>query len=104
MMMLFYVCNDFQARRPVMVDSPLTRNDIESIVAEEQARLDALVGSGALTYGKATLDAESDNRSDIMNGDWLFDFEVTTTPLAKSLKANVIWVDNGFATYFGVDE
>ncbi len=104
MMMLFYVCNDFQARRPVMVDSPLTRNDIESIVAEEQARLDALVGSGALTYGKATLDAESDNRSDIMNGDWLFDFEVTTTPLAKSLKANVIWVDNGFATYFGVEE
>lgn len=103
-MMLAYICNDFQARRPLMVDQPLSRNDIESIVAEEQARLDALVGIGALLYAKATLDAESDNRSDIINGDWLFDFEVTTTPLAKSLKAKVIWVDNGFAVYFGAEE
>ena len=103
-MMLAYICNDFEARRPLMVDQPLSRNDIESIVAEEQARLDALVGIGALLYAKATLDAESDNRSDIINGDWLFDFEVTTTPLAKSLKAKVIWVDNGFAVYFGAEE
>ena len=102
-MMLFYISNDFQARRPLMVDQPLSRNDIESIVAEEQARLDALVGIGALLYAKATLDAESDSRSDIINGDWLFDFEVTTTPLAKSLKAKVIWVDNGFAVYFGAE-
>lgn len=102
-MMLFYICNSFQARRPLMVDKPLSRNDIESIVAEEQARLDALIGIGALLYGKATIDAESDNLSDIINGDWLFDFEVTTTPLAKSLKAKVIWVDNGFAVYFGAE-
>lgn len=99
-MMLFYVSNSFQARRPLMVDQPLSRNDIESIAAEEQARLDALVGIGALLYGKVTLDAESDNRSDMINGDWLFDFEVTTTPLAKSLKAKVIWVDNGFEVYY----
>lgn len=103
-MMLAYICNDFQARRPLMVDQPLSRNDIESIVAEEQARLDALVGIGALLYAKASLDAESDSRSDIINGDWLFDFEVTTTPLAKSLKAKVVWVDNGFAVYFGAEE
>ena len=100
-MMLFYVCNGFQARRGIMVDRPLTRNDILSIMSEEQARLDALVGIGALLYGKVTLDAECDNRSDIINGDWLFDFEVTTTPLAKSLTAKVIWVDDGFAVYFG---
>ena len=103
-MMLYYISNDFQARRPLYVDKPLSKNDIESIVAEEQARLDALVGIGALLYGKATLDAEMDNRSDVIKGDWLFDFEVTTTPLAKSLKAKVIWVDNGFAVYFGAEE
>jgi hypothetical protein len=103
-MMLYYVSNSFQARRSVMVDRPLSRNDIQSIVAEEQQRLDALVGIGALLYGKATIDAENDSRSDIVKGDWLFDFEVTTTPLAKSLKAKVIWVDTGFAVYFGLDE
>lgn len=100
-MMLYYVSNDFQARRPLMVDQPLTPNDIQSIVAEEQAWLDALVGAGVLLYGRATLDAESDNLSDIIKGDWLFDFEITTTPLAKSLTARVIWTDAGFATYFG---
>ena len=102
-MMLYYVSNGFQARRPLMVDQPLSPNDIQSIVAEEQARLDALVGAGALLYGKATLDAESDNTSDIVKGDWLFDFEITTTPLAKSLTAKVIWTDAGFAVYFGAD-
>ena len=102
-MMLYYVSNGFQDRRPLLVDQPLSPNDIQSIVAEEQARLDALVGSGALLYGRATLDAESDNMSDIIKGDWLFDFEITTTPLAKSLTAKVIWTDAGFAVYFGTE-
>lgn len=102
-MMLYYVSNDFQSRRPLMVDQPLSPNDIQSIVAEEQARLDALVGAGALLYGRATLDAENDKLSDVIKGDWLFDFEITTTPLAKSLTAKVIWTDAGFATYFGLD-
>lgn len=102
-MMLYYVSNGFQDRRPLLVDQPLSPNDIQSIVAEEQARLDALVGSGALLFGRATLDAESDNMSDIIKGDWLFDFEITTTPLAKSLTAKVIWTDAGFAVYFGTE-
>lgn len=102
-MMLYYVCNDFQARRPLDVDQPMTRNDLMSIVSEEQERLDALVGMGALLYGRTSLNAESDNYSDMVNGDWIFDFEVTTTPLAKSLTARVIWVDTGYASYFGVE-
>ena len=99
-MMLYYLSNDFQARRPASVDRPLTRNGIASIVAEEQTRLDALKAMGALTYGRVTLNAESLANSDVYNGDFLFDFEVTTTPLAKSLKAMVTWVDEGFSTYF----
>jgi len=102
-MMLYHISNDFQARRPLQIDQPLSQNDIQTIVAEEQERLDGLVGMGALLYAKAKLDAEADNRSDLMNGDYIFDFEVTTTPLAKSMTAKVIWVDNGFAVYFGVE-
>ena len=103
-MMLFYVSNDFQARRALDVDQPMTANDIASIVAEEQNRLDALVAMGALTYGEAALSAESLENSDVYSGDFLFEFRVTTTPLAKSLKAMVTWVDNGFATYFSTGE
>lgn len=99
-MMLYYISNDFQQRRTRNVDQPMTKNDIESIVAEEKARLDALVKIGALTYGTVTLSATEDRNSDMMRGDWTFAFEVTTTPLAKSLTALVNWTDEGFITYF----
>lgn len=99
-MMLYYVSNDFQHRRHYDVDKPLSSNDVSSIVAEEQTRLDALVKMGALTYGVASLNADEIARSDMLNGDYVFTFSVTTTPLAKSLTAIVNWVDDGYTTYF----
>lgn len=103
-MMLQYVCNDFQRRRAGDVDKPMTANDLASIVSEEQTRLDALVKIGALTYGKAYVNASADSMSDIMMGDFSFTFDVTTTPLAKSMKAIVNWTDDGFVTYFDTGE
>ena len=99
-MMLYYISNDFQHRRMRDVDKPMTTNDIKAIVAEEQARLDALVKIGALTYGEVQLDASEDAKSDMMMGDFQFAFRVTTTPLAKSLTANVYWTSDGYVTYF----
>ena len=99
-MMLFYLSNDFQARRTRDVDQPLSANDIQSITAEEQSRLDALVKIGALSYGVASLDTSEAAKSDMYYGDFLFIFDVTTTPIAKSLTVLVNWVDDGYATYF----
>ena len=99
-MMLYYISNDFQDRRTLDVDQPLTPNDIKSIVSQEQTRLDALKNIGALTYGTVILNASAQARADVLSGDWQFSFDVTTTPLAKSLKAIVNWTDDGFATYF----
>ncbi len=99
-MMLFYISNDFQLRRSADVDSPMTRNALSAIVAEEQTRLDALVSIGALTYGRVRFNAESDDRSDILKGDYSFTFDVTTTPLARSMTAIVNWTDEGFVTWF----
>lgn len=99
--MLYYISNDFQARRSTDVDRPLTANDVAEIVAQEQNRLDALVSVGALAYGKCSQTMTADARSDLMNGDHAFTFDVTTTPLAKSLTAQVNWTDEGFETYFG---
>lgn len=103
-MMLYYISNDFQHRRHYDVDKPLSANDVSSIVADEQARLDALVKIGALTYGVASLNADEIARSDMLNGDYVFTFNVTTTPLAKSLTAIVNWVDDGYTTYFAAYE
>lgn len=99
-MMLYYISNDFQHRRSGDVDQPLTSNDIHSIVAEEQARLDALLKIGALLYGEVHLNADPDDMSDVMNGDFSITFNVTTTPLAKSLTAVVNWTSDGFTTYY----
>ena len=99
-MMLYYISNDFQDRRTLDVDQPLTPNDIKTIVSQEQTRLDALKNIGALTFGEVMLNSSAQARADILNGDWQFSFNVTTTPLAKSLKAIVNWTDDGFATYF----
>jgi len=99
-MMLYYISNDFQARRSFDVDRPMSSNDLITIVSEEQARLDALVKTGALIYAEAHVNVDADARSDIMNGDYSFTFNVTTTPLAKSLTAIVNWTDEGFVTYF----
>jgi len=99
-MMLYYISNDFQQRRSRDVDKQLTENDLQSIVAEEQARLDALVKIGALVYGEVHLSVGGDALSDVVNGDFTITFNVTTTPLAKSLTAKVNWTAEGFVTYF----
>ena len=103
-MMLHYISNDFQVRRSRDVDKPMTANDLATIVSEEQTRLDALVKIGALTYGKAFVNASADAKSDVMMGDFSFTFNVTTTPLAKSLTAIVNWTDEGFVTYFAASD
>ena len=103
MMMMFYISNDFQHRRASEIDTPMTMNRLKQIVAEEQTRLDALVSTGALLYGACYLNATADSQSDMANGDFSFKFNVTTTPLCKSMTALVNWTDDGFETYF-VDE
>jgi len=100
LMMLFYVTNDFQHRRFHDIDEPLTPNDIQQIVAEEQEHLDALISMNALLYAKAYMNADEIARSDMYMGDYKFTFDVTTTPLAKSLTALANWVDDGFATFY----
>lgn len=99
-MMLYYISNDFQQRRAADVDKPMTANGLQSIVAEEQARLDALVKVGALLYGEVHSNATQDDFSDLMQGDFNMTFNVTCTPIAKSLTAVVNWTDDGFVTYF----
>lgn len=100
LMMLYYLTNDFQHRRNQDIDQPMTANDLRTIVAEEQSRVDALVGSGALIYGLVSVSATPTALSDMMQGDFTIAFKVTTTPLAKSLTALAVWTSDGFAAYF----
>lgn len=103
-MMLFYLTNDFQHRRNIDIDKPMTANKLKTIRAEEQERIDRLLGAGALLYGKAKLDGSKEAKSDIYSGDFRIRFEVTTTPLTKSLTATCVWTDDGYITFFDAME
>lgn len=100
LMMLFYLTNDFQHRRNGDIDQPMRVNDLLTIVSEEQTRVDALVGIGALTYGLVKLDASMEARSDVYSGDFRILFDVTNTPLAKSVTAVARLVEDGYEVYF----
>lgn len=100
LMMLYYLTNDFQYRRNKDIDKPMPINTLRSIVAEEQTRVDALLGIGALTYGKVTVDASRIEKSDLYQGDFRILFNVTNTPLTKSLTAVANWTEDGFEIYF----
>lgn len=95
-MMLNYVTNDFQHRRNNEVDQPMSINELKSIVAEEQSIIDALLAVNALSYGVVKIDVSMEAKSDMVGGDWRFLFNVTNTPLRKSLTAVVVWTADGF--------
>ena len=97
--MLIYLCNRFQQEHTPDVDKPVTRATLSAIAFEEQARLDALVNAGALLYGKVELISATSITDDLLNGDFKYRFEITTTPLAKSLTAYISWTDEGYQTF-----
>ena len=99
--MMFYITNDFQHRNFRNIDEALSMNDIESLRAIEQSRIDALVNNGMLIFGEVFIDTDEIARSDMLNGDYTFSYRITTTPLTKSLTAKAVHVDDGFAVYYG---
>ena len=100
LMMLFYLTNSFQHRRGGVVGKPIPVNDLKTMVAEEQAIVDALLGSDALTYGKVTLDASALAGSDLYAGDFRVLFNVTNMPLAKSITGIANLTEDGYRIYF----
>lgn len=100
MLMLMYVTNDFQLRHFQDTDKPMSPNDLQAMAQDEQTLLDRRVSAGQLTYGNAQIRADAIARSDMYNGDYMFSFAVSTTPLMKSVTADVVWTDEGYAAYY----
>ncbi len=98
--MLQWLSNDFQQRRVENIDKRIEKNKSQQIVAEEQARLDALIAIGALSFGRVYFAGYNKGTSDLIEGDFEFKFEVTTSPLMKSLSASISYTDIGLQTIF----
>lgn len=98
---LTYLTNGFQLRHGTEIDEPLTPQDRDTILNDEREEIDRLLGLGGL-IGTPTVDfVESANPvSEMMNGDFVFDYSATPTPPFKSGTARVCYTDEGFAAFF----
>ena len=99
--MLMHITNGFQLRHGTEIDSPMTPQDKDTILNEEREQLDTLVGIGALIGTPSVEFVESANpASEMVNGDFVWDFSATPTPPFKSGTARVCYTDEGFAAFF----
>jgi len=100
--MLMYITNSFQLDHGTQIDAPMTPQDKDTILNYEQEKLDALVGLGALIGTPSVEFLETANpTSNMVNGDFRWDINVTNTPPFKSGTAGVCYTDEGFAAFFG---
>lgn len=102
--MLLYITNGFQIDHGIEIDSPMTPQDKDAILNDEKERLDNLKGRGALIGDPVVEFVESSNpTSDMINGDFVWDFSVTPVPPKKSMTARVCYTDEGFAAFFDTE-
>ena len=98
---LMYITNSFQIDHGTEIDQPMTPQDRDSILNAEKEKLDKLKGIGALIGEPEVLFLESENPvSDMVNGDFVWHFNVTNTPPFKSGTARVTYTDEGFQAFF----
>ena len=70
----------------------------------EKEKLDTLLGIGALIGTPSVEFVESANpTSNMLNGDFVWDFSVTNTPPFKSGTARVCYTDEGFQSFFATE-
>lgn len=99
--MLMHITNSFQLDHGTEIDSPMTPQDKDTILNFEKQKLDTLSGIGALIGTPVVEFLETENsESDMMNGDFVWNFAVTNTPPFKSGTARVCYTDEGFAAFF----
>lgn len=104
MRMLMHITNSFQLDHGTEIDSPMTPQQKDTILNFERQKLDTLSGIGALIGTPSVEFLETANSvSDMMNGDFVWDFAVTNTPPFKSGTARVCYTDEGFAAFFGTE-
>lgn len=102
--MLEHITNSFQKDHGTEIDSPMTPQDKDSVLNFEKEKLDTLLGIGALIGTPSVEFVESANpTSNMLNGDFVWDFSVTNTPPFKSGTARVCYTDEGFQSFFATE-
>jgi len=102
--MLYHLANEFQLRYGTLVDKPMNRARVDTILNDYQRYMDGLITRGALLYATIEFNETSNPTSDIVEGDFVFDVATTTTPPGKSLTAKVAYTATGIDVLFGGEQ
>lgn len=102
--MVRWLGNTFQALYGDVIDRPMHRALVDSILNEEQMRLDNLVSRGALLGGKIRFDAAATPTNDIVSGDFALDVDYTTTPAARAIVCRYRYSSSGLSKLTGGEE
>jgi phage tail sheath protein FI len=101
--MMMYLTNSFQENYLADTDGPLNRSRVQTILNDSQTWLNSLISDGKMLYGNIAFNETSNPLSSVVEGDFVFDTQVTTTPTAKSLTFSVQYTTQGINTLFGGD-
>lgn len=99
--MIRWLCNSFQTLYGDVIDRPMHRSLIDSILNDEQMRLDNLVSRGALLGGKIRFDAAATQTNDLVSGEFALDVDYTTTPAARAIVCRYRYSGSGLSKLTG---
>ncbi len=99
--MMMYLTNSFQDRFMSDVDGPLNRSVKDTILNDAGTWLNSLVADGKLLYGVVEFNETSNPTSSIVEGNFVFNVQSTTTPVAKGITFVVQYTTAGISTLFG---
>lgn len=102
--MIYYVANTFQSRYGTLVDKPMNRARVDTILNDFQEWFDNLAAQGKVLLGEVTFTEIDNPVTDVVEGDFDFNIETTTTPPGKSLTAKISWTTRGIDVLFGGGE
>lgn len=99
--MMRYLTNMFQIGYMSDIDTPLNRAKVDTILNDAQAWLNSLVTDGKVLLAEIAFNEISNPVSSIVEGDFVFDVQTTTTPPGKSLTFKVQYTTAGISTLYG---
>ena len=99
--MFVYLLNKLQRDYIDNVDAPISRRDIDAILASVQQWLNSLANEGKLLYAEIKFVEDNNSVADMVSGDFTFDVATTTTPNAKSITFKLQYTTDGIATLTG---
>ncbi len=97
--------NIFQKKFWNKIDKGLNKGIIESIINDFQRdTLDLYTSQGKILYGRIEFIPDKNQTSDMLQGDFKFNIDVTGGLVLKSITAVMRWTPKGFEMMFGGNE